>query len=302
MNGYLDASGLLAYATCVKEQCQEMQKEVLRVASEGRIADCFVLLEGAGGCFGNASAQVAGLSNLSRSFDVGELCGPLCRSTHCAVMDAATSTSISQAVVETTTAGEGSTSITTMPVNTWRVWKATLAFRVQPLHAIEAIPSVMRAVRDAIADALHVSPSKVVVFDINIPQEEDDPLDKDNQAEASSIKKVTVPFEILEAPYYIDKDRAERADTLTDLQVQLSKFLYWAGFSGTVSGVVLEDISVEYRAAPTDRPNTVVESPRTLNITVSYFAEDGETGDSHSNRHFNVQFGVFALAMVCWIF
>eukprot|EP00930_Biecheleria_cincta_P008534 TRINITY_DN110000_c0_g1_i1.p1 TRINITY_DN110000_c0_g1~~TRINITY_DN110000_c0_g1_i1.p1 ORF type:complete len:439 (-),score=58.10 TRINITY_DN110000_c0_g1_i1:22-1338(-) len=297
---YLNATGLLVYATCIKEQCQEMQKEVLRVASKGRIANCFVLLEGAGGCSGNASAHVAGFSNLSRNFDVGDLCGPLCRSTHCDVMDLATSTSISQAALKTTSAGEGSTSIMTHPLNTQRVWKATLTFRVSPSGAFEATPSVRKALRDSVAAALHVSPATVAILDVSFPQVEDDLLDKENQAKVS-LSKVEVPFEIIEAPVYVDEERATWEATLTRLQAHLSKLLYWAGFSGAISSILFEDTSVEYRAAPTDRPDTSVDVARAPNFTV-HFEAVGLPGDSHGNRHFKVQFGVFALALVCLFF
>lgn len=322
------------YATCVKEQCQEMQKEVLRVASEGRIADCFVLLEGAGGCSGNASAQVAGLSKLNRNFDVGDLCGPLCRSTHCAVKDLATSTSISQAAVETTRAGEGSTSIMLMPVNTQRVWKATLSFRVSPLGAFEASLSVVKALRDAIAAALHVSPARVEILDISIPLADEDEAEvpasnrasgkeDDGTAKAghrrvsgsapprllrrrlpgreTSSSKVEVPFEILDAPLYVDEDRARRPATLTRLQAHLSKLLSWAGFVGTTSSIVLEEFSVELRTfVATGRP-TPVEVARSPNITV-HLEQIGMPGESRSNRHSKVQFGLFAFALVGLIF
>jgi len=298
------------YATCVKEQCQEIQKEVLRVASGGRITDCFVLLEGAGGCSGNASAQVAGLSTVSRHFDVGDLCGPLCRSTHCALKDLATSTSISQAAVETTSAGEGSTSILTTPVDMQRVWKATLAFRVSPLGSFEASLSVVKALRDAIAAALHVSPAKVAILDISIPQaEEDDPevptsntawprlLRRRLPGRETSSSKVAVPFEILEAPLYVDEERARRPATLTRLQAHLSKLLSWAGFSGTTSGIVLEEFSVELRAfVATDRPDTSDQVARSPNITV-HLESIGMPGESRSNRHSKVQFGLFLLLL-----
>lgn len=90
----LDRSGLLEYTSCIKSNCEEMDSSVLQEASRGLITNCFLLLEAAGGCAGDASIEVPDLRNLGKRFEVGDLCGRLCPS-HCQDPDQASETTSS---------------------------------------------------------------------------------------------------------------------------------------------------------------------------------------------------------------
>ncbi|CAE7365496.1 unnamed protein product [Symbiodinium microadriaticum] len=182
-------SDLINYASCIKRRCEEMHSDVMHNATAGRITNCFLLLEAAGGCQSDATAEVAELSQAHERFEVGDLCGPFCPTSHCERSTSSPSrVSNSRPVVPMPTTTTGDTGIIQEPVGVGgqtttepplstasattsldllgsasrlRVLISCLTFRISAPKTFGAQTGILKALRDGIAASLAVSPAQV---------------------------------------------------------------------------------------------------------------------------------------------
>lgn len=265
----LDSSELTTYTGCIKSNCEEMASVVMEQASDGQIANCFLLLEAAGSCAADASAQVTALSSLGLSFEVGDLCGPLCPS-YCHTDEATETTSWQRSLVSTSSQesqGEDDDSEDDSRLDLVaaagriRVLISSLTFRVSTPERFGKQTTIRKALRDGIATALVVSPSQVVILDLIVPMaegKESSATQADGNFRRLQVHGgaglIRVPFEILNAPNFLDANLLLEKSTADKIEVHLRQLVE----VGSISDLRLEEPEIVFREV-TKKETTVDE-------------------------------------------
>lgn len=283
----LDRSGLLEYTSCIKSNCEEMDSTVLQEASTGLITNCFLLLEAAGGCAGDASIEVPDLRNLGKRFEVGDLCGRLCPS-HCQDPDQASETTSSHRSITTSETPSGifeeededgldeQDSSTSQPPETTptttldlvasagrlRVLISSLTFRISNPEGFGKQTGIRKALRDGIAASLVVSPAQVVILDVEVPSAEGKATSAQVDGNLRRLQVqgngIRVPFEILNAPHFLDVNLLLDKSTTDAMEVHLKLLFEAVGVMGTISDLQLEEPQILFREV-TKKETTVDE-------------------------------------------
>lgn len=276
-------SDLINYASCIKRRCEEMHSDVMHNATAGRITNCFLLLEAAGGCQSDATAEVAELSQAHERFEVGDLCGPFCPTSHCERSTSSPSrVSNSRPVVPMPTTTTGDTGIIQEPVGVGgqtttepplstasattsldllgsasrlRVLISCLTFRISAPKTFGAQTGILKALRDGIAASLAVSPAQVNILSVNVPS--DSPGKANSEERKAGLGRrlqmaqapgdVRVPFEVMRAPSFLDAQLFGDPATATAMEVHLSQLFVAAGVVGTISDLRLKEPEIVFR-------------------------------------------------------
>mmetsp|Transcript_78517 Transcript_78517/g.138310 ORF Transcript_78517/g.138310 Transcript_78517/m.138310 type:complete len:402 (+) Transcript_78517:123-1328(+) len=256
------------YVSCVRDHCEEMSGAVLQEASEGRITGCFLLLEAAGGCSSNASEQVVALEALNETFQVGDLCGQLC--SRCAKPDArrpSQSGPTMSAIAEESEASEAmkapesqpiqstvaATTVESVPIGKQRVLLGQLYIRLKSAETFAAHPGLMKALRDGIAAAMSVSPSKVFIIEIRAlegaaPAPASRPVaGRLPPDDGQVLGTVEVSYEIIDAPSRLDAPFVTNDMTAASLQEHFEQLLAQDEIQGDIAGVNLNAPEEELR-------------------------------------------------------
>mmetsp|Transcript_78962 Transcript_78962/g.189570 ORF Transcript_78962/g.189570 Transcript_78962/m.189570 type:complete len:420 (-) Transcript_78962:72-1331(-) len=325
----MNSGELVEYTSCVKNNCQEMSSDVMHEASGGRITNCFLLLEAAGGCAGDASSEVTALSNLGLRFQVGDLCGPLCP-LYC---QADATTSWQSRPSETTSAGtsdtsqeapaedgfeeelDTSTSQSTLPSTTLdlvasagrlRVLISRLMFRVSSPERFSIQMGITKALRDGIAASLVVSPAQVVILSVDMPTSEGKATSESKAGHFRRLQgpesgQISVPFEILNAPHFLDARLLLDPATADAMEVHLKQLFVVAG-AAAISDVRLEEPQVIFREV-TKKETTIDEWFFTypVDTKIGDHLEPVEPGIA-SNNTGQAAFGFAGLVVLCtWL-
>ena len=280
----LDTNGLMQYTSCIKTHCQEMQSDAMKQASGGTITDCFLLLEAAGGCAADASLQVTDLQSLDEDFEVGDLCGPFCPA-HCQDSETTSSRPIStsgtlsspstvfeeeldEQVPSTSTPQETSPTTTldlVAAAGRLRVLLSSLTFRISNPEGFNMQTGIRNALRDGIAATLVVSPSQVVILNVELEGAQGKATSAQDGGNLRRLQvhgngMVRVPFEILNPPHFLDATLLLDESTADAMEMHLKQLFVTRGGEtlGTISDVKLEEPQLVFREV-TKKETTVDE-------------------------------------------
>lgn len=279
----LDKNGLMQYTGCIKTHCQEMQSDAMKQASGGIITDCFLLLEAAGGCAADASLQVTDLQSLDQNFEVGDLCGPFCPA-HCQASETTSSrpstsgTPSSPSTVFEEELDEQvpstSTPLETSPTTTLdlvaaagrlRVLLSSLTFRISNPEGFNMQTGIGNALRDGIAATLVVSPSQVVILNVELQGAQGKATSAQDGGNLRRLQvhgngMVRVPFEILNPPHFLDATLLLDKSTADAMEMHLKQLFVTRGGEslGTISDLKLEEPQLVFREV-TKKETTVDE-------------------------------------------
>jgi len=310
---------LLHYATCVRDNCEEMSGSVLSKASQGSITGCFLLLEAAGGCSSNASKQVFALEALNESFQVGDLCGELCSRCEPDLPDvrrpsqsAQTSTSeIHQWPAEATESESDTRVAGTVPDGKQRVLLGQLYFRVKSAATFAVQPGLMKACRDGLAAAMLISPSKVFILDIRAldgqgtesqPSSGATRLRRiDSNADMEVSQTVAVGYEIIDAPQRLDAAQVTNEMTATSVQEHVEQLLASeSGVQSDISGVNLEAPEEELRESFTSTSG-LASLEEILSVTEERSTSDAVQVDGCGRPSFGLAGYLLAPLVTVWL-